>query len=94
MRESHIEAHIRKYAIQQGCLVYKFTSPGTRAVPDRIIISPTGKTAYLEVKAPGEEPTLLQLREIRRLREQGAKAGWVDSIDKGYDFVREHILGF
>lgn len=40
MRESKIEAHLRREVTKAGGKVYKFTSPGRRNVPDRLVIWP------------------------------------------------------
>lgn len=85
--ESQVEAKIVAYARSKGCLVYKFSSPARRGVPDRIIIAPGGKVLFLEIKRPGKHPTELQLREMRLLREQGCRAEWTDSAQDGYHFV-------
>jgi hypothetical protein len=79
--EKSIEAAVTKYAKAQGCLCYKFVSPSNRGVPDRIIIGPTGKVLFLELKAPGRVPTPLQKHVIAQLVGKGARAGWVDSLD-------------
>jgi Holliday junction resolvase len=81
--ESRVEAKIVTYARSKGCLVYKFSSPARRGVPDRIIIAPGGKVLFLEIKRPGKVPTELQMREIRLLTEQGCHATWTNSVNGG-----------
>lgn len=83
MRESTIEKAICDHARKTGWLVYKFTSPAHRSVPDRIFINKQGVTCYLEIKAPGKKPTVLQERELKILTEQGANAAWTDSAFNG-----------
>ena len=78
--EKQLEAKIGKYAKSHGCLYYKFSSPGNRGVPDRIVISPDGGVLFLEIKAEGKTPTALQLREINRIRSHGTYSTWVDSL--------------
>lgn len=87
MRESDIEKKVCDYARRKGCLVYKFTSPARRAVPDRLIVAPTGRVGFLELKAPGRKPTRCQSHEIERLRANGANAAWADSVEDGLAFV-------
>ena len=50
MRESSIESYLVRKVKEHGGLCYKFVSPGNPGVPDRIIITPTGKTVYVELK--------------------------------------------
>ena len=65
MREKIIEEKLTKAVKQNGGVCWKFTSPGTAGVPDRIVLMPGGRIAFVEVKAPGEKPRPLQL--LRRL---------------------------
>lgn len=76
MRESKLEAQIRKYAISKGMLVRKFVTPGHTGSPDRMFITRKGTVWFMEVKAPGQNPTALQLREQRVYRERGVKCEW------------------
>lgn len=71
MRESFIEEKLTKAVKQNGGVCWKFTSPGTAGVPDRIILMPEGRIAFVEVKAPGEKPRPLQLSRHRLLRRLG-----------------------
>jgi Holliday junction resolvase len=78
MRESALEAKIVKYCRENGILTYKFSSPSQRGVPDRVMMK-DGKVLFLEVKAPGKEPTKLQLHEIEKIRKSGVFAVWADN---------------
>ena len=53
MREKMIESRLVQEVQSRGGLCWKFTSPGTDGVPDRIVLMPGGKIAFVEVKAPG-----------------------------------------
>ncbi len=61
-----------------GGLALKFTSPGFDGVPDRIVLLPGGKMAFVEVKAPGEKPRPLQLARHRLLRRLGFRVYVLD----------------
>lgn len=65
----------------QGGVCWKFTSPGTAGVPDRIVLTPSGRIAFVEVKAPGEKPRPLQRIRIKTLRRLGFKVFVLDSPD-------------
>ena len=54
MREKIIEEKLTKTVKQNGGVCWKFTSPGMAGVPDRIVLMPGGRIAFVEVKAPGE----------------------------------------
>ena len=81
MRESFIEEKLTKAVKQNGCVCWKFTSPGTAGVPDRIILMPEGRIAFVEVKAPGEKPRPLQLSRHRLLRRLGFKVYVLDALE-------------
>lgn len=81
MRETVIEQKLTKAVRQNGGVCWKFTSPGTAGVPDRIILMPKGHIAFVEVKAPGEKPRPLQLSRHRLLRRLGFRVYVLDNID-------------
>lgn len=81
MRESFIEEKLTKAVKQSGGVCWKFTSPGTAGVPDRIILMPEGRIAFVEVKAPGEKPRPLQLSRHRLLRRLGFKVYVLDALE-------------
>ncbi|MBE0469616.1 MAG: VRR-NUC domain-containing protein [Methyloprofundus sp.] len=80
MRESAIEfalcAHVKKI----GGLCEKFTSPGKRSVPDRIVTLPGGRVVFVELKAPGKKPTILQQRDHEKRRALGCEVLVIDSL--------------
>lgn len=75
MRESKIEAYLRREVMKRGGRCLKFVSPGRRGVPDRIVQWPEGRlparTHYVETKAPGEKLKPHQARERRWLVKNG-----------------------
>ncbi|WP_295218051.1 VRR-NUC domain-containing protein [Ruminococcus sp.] len=81
MREREIERKLVNAVKERGGICWKFTSPGTAGVPDRIILMPEGRIAFVEVKAPGEKPRPLQLSRHRLLRKLGFKVYVLDNID-------------
>lgn len=91
LSEAQIEKSVCDYARERGCLVYKFSSPGRRGVPDRMFIAPGGTVFFIEFKAPGGKPSTLQRREINKLLDQGANAVWVGSIEAGEMVVSSHV---
>ena len=81
MRESFIEEKLIKAVKQNGGVCWKFTSPGTAGVPDRIVLMPKGHIAFVEVKAPGEKPRPLQLSRHRLLRRLGFQVYVLDALE-------------
>ncbi len=81
IRESTVENNLVKKVKAAGGIAYKFTSPGRKAVPDRLVLLPGGRVVFVECKAPGELPRADQVREHNRLRALGFKVVVLDSKD-------------
>ena len=80
IRESKLEADIWEYAEATGWWAAKFTSPGKRAVPDRLFIR-KGVHLFGEIKRPGELPTTQQLLRHKEMREHGAIVRVWDNVN-------------
>lgn len=89
MNEKYIESSLTRTVKQNGGVCWKFTSPGTAGVPDRIILMPKGRIAFVEVKAPGEEPRKLQLSRHRLLRRLGFKVYVLNALEDIEKIVSE-----
>lgn len=87
MLERDIEKIVKDYARTMGCLAYKFVSPGHAFVPDCIIVTPKGRTAFIEFKRPGGKATSGQLREIERIRRHLVIAEVIDDVAVGKAFI-------
>lgn len=81
MLEREIERKLVNAVKKQGGICWKFTSPGTAGVPDRIILMPKGHIAFVETKAPGETMRPLQEKRKRQLESLGFKVFCLDSIE-------------
>lgn len=82
MREREIEQKLIDAIRAQGGVCWKFVSPGTAGVPDRIILMPMGRIAFVEVKSPGERPRKLQLARHRLLQRLGFKTFVLDNPEQ------------
>lgn len=61
MREKEVERYLREQVKKRlGGMALKFVSPGLSGVPDRIVLMPGGKIAFVETKAPGKKLRTLQ----------------------------------
>jgi hypothetical protein len=81
MREKSIEQILVREVLSLGGFCWKFTSPGIVGVPDRLVLLPYGKTGFIEVKAPGKEPTAQQIYRHEQLRSLGFKVFVLDDPD-------------
>ena len=71
MREKDVEQRLVRAVKKQGGLCPKFVSPGMAGMPDRLVLLPGRRLAFVEVKAPGQRPRPLQLHRHEQLRALG-----------------------
>lgn len=81
MLERDIEKALVKRVIALGGTAEKFTSPGRRSVPDRLVTLPEGRMIFVELKAPGKTPTENQSRDHARRRALGCDVRVIDSLE-------------
>ena len=86
MLEKDIENALVRKVKKLGGMCEKFTSPGRRSVPDRIITLPNGKIVFVEVKNTGKKPTELQLRDHERRRALGCDVRVIDNMEDANAF--------
>lgn len=68
VREKQIEQKLVSEVKKIGGICPKFTSPGFDGMPDRIVLLPGGRIAFVEVKAMGCKSRPLQLARHGMLR--------------------------
>ena len=82
MHEKAIEQQLRTTVKGMGGVALKFVSPGTSGVPDRLILLPGKRIAFVEVKAPGETMRPLQVKRKRQLEALGFSVYCIDHPDQ------------
>lgn len=65
-----------------GGIALKIASPGFDGMPDRLILLPNRKLAFVEVKAPGKTLRPLQEKRKRQLEALGFLVFCLDHIDQ------------
>lgn len=90
MRESVVEKYFRQRGEEHGYLCFKFISPSNNGVPDRLVIG-HGLTFFVELKAPGKKPRVLQEKVFERMRQHGATVYVIDTKEQ-VDQLFEEIL--
>ena len=71
MREKETEQALVRSVKSIGGRCLKFTCPGFDGVPDRLVLLPNGKCAFVELKSPGKKPRPLQIKRINQLMALG-----------------------
>ena len=79
LSERDIEQKLVKAVKAKGGLAPKFVSPGFDGVPDRIVLLPHGRIAFIELKAKGRKMRPLQVRRKRQLESLGFSVYCIDS---------------
>lgn len=82
MREKTVEGKLVRAVKAAGGICPKWVSPGFDGMPDRIVLLPHGRMAFVEVKAPGEKPRPLQESRHELLKTLGFRVYVLDSPER------------
>ncbi len=89
MREKLIEQKLIKAVKDIGGIALKIVSPGFDGMPDRLILLPNRKAAFVEVKAPGKTLRPLQEKRKRQLEALGFLVFCLDNLEQIGGILRE-----
>lgn len=82
MKEKAIEIKLVRTVKSAGGIAPKFVSPGFYGMPDRLVLLPIGKLAFVEVKSPGQKPRALQAATHKLLQNLGFKVYVLDDMQQ------------
>lgn len=91
MRESAIEKSLEKKVKEAGGISFKFISPNNPGVPDRIVIAPTGRVVFVELKTEVGRLANIQKWQIERMRRLGCDVRILRGPGEVQAFVKEVI---
>lgn len=80
--EKQIEQSLVKAVKNMGGIAPKFVSPGFDGMPDRLVLLPKGRIAFVEMKAPGKMLRPLQVRRKRQLEALGFSVYCIDGVEQ------------
>lgn len=86
--EGIIENYLKKQSKEHDCLCYKFTSPGKRGVPDRIVIG-FGHTIFVELKSETGDLRKQQEFRINEMKAHGADVRVLNTKQKIDEFFQK-----
>jgi len=89
MTEAQIEGWLVKMVEELGGLCYKFVSPSNPGVPDRIVITPEGRTIYVELKTEIGSLQRIQQWQLERMKKRGADVRVIKGLQAAKEFVKE-----
>ena len=93
MREKRIEQKLMMEVRRCGGMALKFVSPSYSGMPDRLILLPDGKVAFVEVKALGKKPRPLQIKRHEMLRKLGFRVFVLDAASDIPVILKEVMEG-
>lgn len=82
MKESSIERKLVSDVRKRHGMAPKFVSPGLDGMPDRLILLPGRRVAFVETKAPDKKLRPLQLLRKVQLETLGFKVYCVDGTEQ------------
>lgn len=88
-KESSIEGRVVRWAVSQGIMHRKMDGLGHKGWPDHLFLLPNGIAAFIEFKRPGEEPTPLQYKYLRKLTDRRQHVAWTDDSDVAIGWLSE-----
>ena len=89
MLEKEIEKKLVVEVRKMGGIAVKFISPGLNGMPDRLVLLPKGKMAFVELKSPGKKPRPLQVRRINELKKLGFACYVIDGYEQIYEVLKD-----
>lgn len=89
MKESQIEAKLVRMVRDRGGLCYKFVSPGNPGVPDRIVITPDGRSVYVELKTEVGRLAAIQEWQQREMKKRYLDVRVLKGLPEVKAFVEE-----
>ena len=89
MLEKQIERHLIEGVKKLGGICYKFVSPGHPGVPDRMIITPSGRVIFVELKTSTGRLSKLQKYTVEEMQKRGADVRVLSGLDAVKNFLTE-----
>ena len=93
MREKQVEQRLVKAVRAAGGICPKLVSPGMDGMPDRLLLMPGARMAFVEVKAPGKEPRPLQTHRHKQLRALGFPVFVLDNPEQ-VSWILEEVVAW
>lgn len=89
MSEKELEKKFKDMVRKESGCAYKFVSPGTSGVPDRLVVLPGGRVGFVELKAPGKKSRPEQCYQQRKLEDLGCYVAVVDNLEMAEQVIKE-----
>ena len=93
VRESYIEKKVVAWARAHDILPLKLSAHSDTGWPDRFWLFYYPAVAFIEFKAPGGKPRVLQLMRIAELQRRGYPVEVISNVEEGIRFLSAALLG-
>lgn len=87
--EKYLERELIKAVQARAGKALKYNNPLAIGYPDRLVVLPGAKVAWVEMKSTGKKPDKIQLIRHQELRALGFKVYVIDSMQGIQDFLNE-----
>ena len=91
--ERAVERAFTEEAKRRGAWALKLAVAGVAGFPDRCVLAPGGRIAFVELKRPGERPRALQLWIHGRLRNMSFRVELLDRAEAVTPFFDAWLHG-
>lgn len=93
MREVIIERQLVRAVNAVGGMALKLVVPGYDGMPDRLLLLPSGRASFIEVKQFGLKPRAIQIRQHDRLRALGFSVYVLDDVSNIDGMIKAILEG-
>lgn len=87
--EHKIEGQLIKEVKAHGGLCIKINTTSMTGLPDRLLLLPRGKFAFVEVKRPGIKPRPIQVKRMNDLKQLGFQCFVLDNLKQIEPIIEE-----
>ena len=90
--EKVIERKLAEAVKANGGMCIKLLCDNLLGLPDRMVLMPHGKIAFVELKTTGQKPRRIQVFMHEKLRALGFRVDVIDSVEDAINFVEDIML--
>lgn len=91
MNEGSIEKRLKMKVKEKDGLALKLVSPGFAGVPDRLVLFPGAKIAFVELKAPKKKLRALQRKRKSQIERLGFRVYAIDGYEDIDALIEEMV---
>ena len=90
--EKSVEQYLIRRVKACGGMCIKLQCTGINGIPDRIVLIPSGKSVFVELKAPGGRLSAVQEVRIKQLREMNFDVYVLYNFEQVDKFIDKEMI--